>query len=108
MTTVDFIEISKADAIAAILDATWIQYRSELATCGHPGCEEHPGGVARIHSRLGAIGADWDADAAVAFIETAQRCGWLVGGFGGHDLAVLGADGRRMHFEAKRPEGGAA
>jgi hypothetical protein len=105
VSVVDFIEISQADAITAVRDASWIQYRPELATCGHRGCEDHPGGVQRIHSlSVHGFGADWDVDEAVAFIESAQRCGWLVGpGMPGHDLAVVGADGRRMRFEAKRP-----
>jgi hypothetical protein len=103
MTTVDFIEISKTDAIIAVRDASWTQYRAELATCGHTGCEDHPGGVQRIHSLLGGFGADWDVDQVVPFIESAQRCGWLVGSLLGHELAVVGADGRRMRFEAKRP-----
>lgn len=108
MSVIDFIEVSKAAAIAAVRDASWIQYRADLAACGHPGCEDHPGGVSRIHSILGAIGADWDVDAVVAFIETAQRCGWLVTTGSSHELAVIGADGRRMRFEAKRPVGGAS
>jgi hypothetical protein len=108
VTIVDFAEISKADAIAAVHAASWVQYRSELATCGHRGCEDHPGGVQRIHSMLGGFGADWDVDDVVLFIETAERCGWLEGSFLGHQLAVVGADGRRMRFEANRPTGDAA
>lgn len=103
MSVVDFIEISKADAVAALRKASWTQYRDELSTCGHTGCQDHPGSVERIHSTLSGLGADWDVEAAVAFIESAQRCGWLAGSLLGHDLAVVGADGRRVRFEAKRP-----
>jgi hypothetical protein len=103
MSITDFTEISKDEAIAAVRRDSWTQYRSELATCGHPGCEDHPGGVERIHSLLGGIGADWDVTHVVEFIESAQRCGWLKGSFLGHQLVVLGADGRRVRFEAKKP-----
>lgn len=103
MSVVDFIEIGKADAIAAVRDAAWVQYRSELATCGHPGCEDHPGGVERIHTRSRhGIGADWDLDAAVAFIESAERCGWMVRAIG-HDLLVVGPNDYLISFEAKQP-----
>lgn len=103
MNVLDFIEIGKSDALAAVRAAAWLQYRAELSTCGHRGCEDHPGGVQRIHtqSRRG-LGADWDLDAAVSFIESAVRCGWLVGAFG-HELAVIGPDNYLIYFEAKRP-----
>lgn len=108
MSVVDFIEISKADAVAAVRSASWIQYLSELATCGHPGCEDHPGGVERIHSvTFNGLGADWDLDRAIAFIERSARCGWLVG-TPGHDLAVVGAGGFQIRFASKRPAGDAA
>lgn len=109
MTVVDFTEISKADAMAAVRSASWTQYRAELATCGHRGCEDHPGGVQRIHSLSPrGFGADWDLTEAVEFIEASAQCGWLLSLLPGHDLVVVGADGRRMRFEAKRPTGGAS
>lgn len=107
MTVVDFTEISKAAAIAAVIAASWTEYRPELSTCGHRGCEDHPGGVERIHSLLGWAGANWDVDDVIAFIDSAERCGWLDTPLG-HKLMVVGADGRRMRFEAKRPTGGPA
>ncbi len=105
MNVVDFIEISKPDAIAAVRAASWMQERAELATCGHRGCEDHPGGVQRIHTLSPkGLGADWDLTEAVAFIESSDRCGWVVAGFSmSHDLLVVGPDGYRIRFEVKRP-----
>ncbi len=105
MNAVDFVEISKHDAITAVTTDSWTQERPELATCGHRGCEDHPGGVQRIHTLSPkGLGADWDLTDAVAFIESSARCGWIVAGFSmGHDLLVADADGYRIRFEVKRP-----
>jgi hypothetical protein len=109
MTTNAAVYITADEALAAIRDAAWIQYDYDKATCGHPGCTEHPDeSRRRIHTQSShGFGADWDLDKAEAFVRTAQRCAW-VNGLVRHALGVIGADGRAIYFDAKRPTDGAA
>jgi hypothetical protein len=100
--------IGAQEALDAVRGAAWIQYDSDKATCGHPGCTDHAAERKRIHtfSERG-FGADWNLDFTEAFVMSAKRCGWG-GDMPGHDLGVVGADGRLIFFEVKRPVGDAA
>lgn len=101
--------LSRDEAITAVREASWIQYDYDNATCGHPGCQDHPDeSRKRIHSLSEhGFGADWDLDRAEDFIVHAASGRW-VDNVSGHHLRVAGEDGRVIYFEAKRPSGGAA
>lgn len=52
-----------------------------------------------------ALGADWDLDEVLEFIDAADEVAWVDGpGALGHELAVRG-DGRVRLFQVKRPRG---
>lgn len=92
--------IAKEEAIAALRKHAWTQQSDEV-TCGHPGCEDHRAeGRTVIHSFLGAFGADWDLEDAIAAVESAQKVAWSPNWIG-HDLAVQTAEGKVVRFEAK-------
>jgi hypothetical protein len=95
--------IDKDTALAALRAAAWEQPADPAdATCGHPGCTDHPAdGRMRIHTTRGGFGADWDLTKAEAFVNTAQRCAW-VDNFMHHDLGVIGQDGKPVYFEVRR------
>lgn len=57
-----------------------------------------------IHCMGSFTGADWDLDDALGLLSKAQRVGWVDHLFD-HDLLIVDADGRRWHFNAKRPWG---
>lgn len=105
--TADYIE--KDVALAALRAAAWEQGADPAdATCGHPGCTEHPAeGRMRIHTTRGGFGADWDLTEAEEFINRAQRCAW-VENFMRHELGVIGENGKPVYFEVRKPAGGAA
>jgi hypothetical protein len=99
----DAVYIEKDEALTAARGAAWEEPADPGdATCGHPGCTEHPApGRLRIHSIWGGIGADWDLTQVEDYIRDAQRCAW-VGSFIGHELGVIGEDGRAIYFEVRR------
>jgi hypothetical protein len=95
------VEVSKEDAIAAVRAAGWPEMGD---SCGHRGCEEHQEPKRWIvHSRAGGFGCDVDVESAVQEIEAGQRCVWVYGLLG-HNLVVVGADGRTLAYEIPRPE----
>lgn len=100
----DPVYISTEEALEALRGAAWEQPAPEEdAACGHPGCTDHPGqGRLRIHTMLGPIGADWDLTNAEEFVRTAQRCAWVPHSLQ-HELGVIGADGKAVYFEVRRP-----
>lgn len=55
-----------------------------------------------VHCRAGGIGADWDLDAALAVVASAQSAEWSRSLFG-HDLLVTGADGDAYRFAVPMP-----
>jgi len=96
--------ITPAEALAAIRAASWTKYDHEAATCGHPGCTDHPAETQRIHTRSRrGFGADWDLAEAEAYVQSAMRCGWGEDLLFGHELGVVGRDDRLIFFEVKRP-----
>lgn len=101
------VEITAEEAIAAARAAAFTcEPEPEAATCGHPGCTDHPGeGRKIIHSRRGGLGADWDLADVEQEIANAQRVAWI-DGFLGHELAVVPAEGSPINFEVKRPDRG--
>lgn len=94
------VRTNKTEAIQALGKAAW---NREMETCGHTGCTDHLGpGIARIHTVAGGLGADWDLDAAIDYVENADEVWWVPNLFR-HDLAVK-RDGRVVRFEARAPE----
>lgn len=67
--------------------------------------ERYPGGI--VHCRLGGMGADWSADAAVELIKSAEACGWDRALFADHlCLIVVTDDGDRLRnyvFDTVKP-----
>ena len=93
------IRTNKTDAVQAVRKAAWT---GEVETCGHPGCTDHRGpGTPRIHTMAGGIGADWNLDAAIDFVENADEVWWIPNPFD-HDLLVT-RRGRTVRFEARNP-----
>lgn len=94
------VRTNKTDAVEALRKAAW---QGEVETCGHTGCTDHRGpGIPRIHTMAGGLGADWDLDSAIDFVENADEVWWSPNLFR-HDLAVK-RDGRMVRFEARAPE----
>lgn len=54
-----------------------------------------------IHTRAGGLGADWDLDTALAFVESADEIVWVRSIFH-HDLAVRQGD-RWVCFDVPQP-----
>ena len=61
---------------------------------------EKPGRT-RIHSRAGGIGADWDLDTVLAFIDDADEVGFGMSLLG-HEMYVLQGE-RQVNFEVAAP-----
>ena len=56
-----------------------------------------------VHCIMSFTGADWDLESAVALARKPDaKCAWLDGP-AHHDLGIF-ADGRRHHFDVRRPE----
>lgn len=86
------------DVIARVNAVAWDEGRK----CEHcDGDGKVPGGRRLVHSRLGFIGADWDAESIVALVRDARRVVW--GDGGGHDLAVQRPDGEWLKFDVPHP-----
>jgi hypothetical protein len=70
------------------------------------GPESIDSGRTLLHSRAGGIGADWDLDDVLAFIEKADEVGF---GFSllGHEMYVVAQDDGRervVHFDVTAPK----
>lgn len=97
MTTETRTELTKEQALARL-----VPFQEHVNPCDH-GHVEHTAddhlGRRLIHSvSPHGYGADWDAEAVVAFIEAAAR---IVDVGGSHPLAVF-SDGRWMKFEGSK------
>jgi hypothetical protein len=60
-----------------------------------------PDKFAVVHTFAGFIGADWDLEDAITFIERSDSIGWA-DNLMGHDLVVV-ADRRRINFDVPAP-----
>jgi hypothetical protein len=103
MATTPPVEITKDEALAAVRAGAWTGDPDPAsATCGHPGCTDHPGeGSKIVHCAMSFTGADWSLAAVERAIDLATRIAW-VDGFAGHDLSVE-SEGRQFYFAVKRP-----
>jgi hypothetical protein len=90
---------------AEFIDAVRAQAFDEGESCEH--CDgtgrAYPG--RRIVHCVGSFtGADWDEAGVIAEIEDAREVRWVPNGLpGGHNLAVLTAEGRTWRFQVERP-----
>ena len=55
-----------------------------------------------VHCRLGGMGADWGLPAALDLVASARSVDWSRGLFG-HDLVVVGEDGKQYRFDVRKP-----
>lgn len=95
--------ISIEEALEAVRAAAWTEPAPpEDATCGHPGCEDHPGEGRKMIHVLSGFGMDLPLESAEEFVRNAQRCAW-VQSLMGHELGAVCADGKARYFDVRRP-----
>lgn len=89
-----FIPLTPEQASAALSDGAFTLNEDETA---------RKAGDKIVHTRARIFGADWDLAAAIEFVSTADRVGWLPDLFMGHDLIAY-RDGREIRFDIRRPD----
>lgn len=98
------IPTTKAEAIEAVTTAAWIeQPKPEDATCGHRGCEDHPGEGRKMIHVLSGFGMDMPLDHVLGEIGAAREVWWDPEAWLGHQLAAATAEGRVHRYEVKAP-----
>lgn len=55
-----------------------------------------------LHCFLGMFGADWDKDDIMRLIAKSKDRAWIEGQMLGHELAILGDNGKAYYFDVKR------
>lgn len=93
-------DVEKREQVKQLVRAAAWDERKPCEHCDGEGSV--PGGRQLIHSRAGGFGADWDLDAALAAIDSAEAVQWQRSIFG-HALAVTTRDGRVISFAVQRP-----
>jgi hypothetical protein len=68
-------------------------------TCDHPDSSDC--GRTLLHSRAGGIGADWDLESVLTFIDQSTEVGFGTSRLG-HEMWVE-SGGRTVHFDVKAP-----
>jgi hypothetical protein len=93
--------VAVEDVIRLAMDQAW----DEGLECEHcKGSGTVPGGRRLIHSILGFIGADWDAEEVIDAVRRADRVQWQGDDRTQHQL-VVEVDGRVYQFAVKREIG---
>lgn len=92
--------LTKDEAIRLIRENSWAE-RGE-PTCGHTGCEDHPGeGPRMIHTYSGFGGYDTSLEVAEEAVREAVAVEW-VEHLLQHDLAIKRPDGHVLYFDVRR------
>ena len=89
-----FIPLTAEQAVTALTEGAFTLNEDETA---------RKAGDKIVHTRSRMFGADWDVAAAVEFVSSADRVGWLPDLFMGHDLIAY-RDGREIRFDLRRPD----